>query len=422
MLYGLADCNNFFCSCERAFRPDLRKQPVVVLSNNDGCVVARSNESKALGLKMGDVFFQVKDLLERNNVAVFSSNYTLYGDMSRRVMSLLHKFAPRMEIYSIDEAFLDFSGFADHEKLLNYCRDMIQQVHRGTGIPISVGLAPTKTLAKIASKFAKKYPGYRGVCLIETEEQRISALKLFEVGDVWGIGRRYVRKLTELGVNTAWDLAQKPLSWIKRYFNVVGVRTWKELRGESCISGDEFAAKKTICTSRSFPDSGLNHLGDLEEAVANFAAACVRKLRAQHTACRALTLFAHTSQFRTDVPYDYIHTTVTLETASSNLGEIVNAAIEALRRHWKGEAYFYKRAGVIVWDICPENAIQLSLFDTVDRQKMATLQQTIDAVNLHNGDNTVRVAVQGYNKKWHLKTEYLSRQFTTNLRDVIVVH
>ncbi len=420
-LIGLADCNNFFCSCERVFRPDLRSRPVVVLSNNDGCVVARSNESKALGIKMGDVYYQVRDVLEREGVAVFSSNYTLYGDMSRRVMSLLSKYAPRIDIYSIDEAFLDFTGMGTPEEILEYARRMARHVSQGTGIPISVGIAATKTLAKIASKFAKKYPAYQSVCMIDTDEKRLKALQLFDIADVWGVGRRYVKRLNAAGVNTAYDFTLKPSDWVMRNFTVVGLRTWKELRGESCISTEELPRKKSICTSRSFPDSGINRLGDLEEAVANFASQCARKLREQRTACQALTVFAYTSRFRPDLPQDYIYANCHLPTATACLTEIVGAAVEAIRRNWKSEAYRYKKAGVIAWNICRDDSIQLSLFDPRDREKMFNLQRAIDVVNLRNGHNAVRAAVQGYSKTWHLKTEHLSRQFTTNMGQIIEI-
>ena len=232
-LFGLVDCNNFYCSCERVFHPDLIGKPVVVLSNNDGCVIARSNEAKALGLKMGDPFYQVKDMLEKNNVAVFSSNYNLYGDMSKRVMSLLSRYTPKLTQYSIDEAFLDFSGM---DNLQEYGKEIVRRIVKGTGIPVSLGIAPTKTLAKMASKYAKKYKGYEGVCLIDTDEKREKALKLFEIGDVWGIGHRNTKKLEYYGIKSARDLTQKSASWVQKELSVTGLRTWKELQGESCIS------------------------------------------------------------------------------------------------------------------------------------------------------------------------------------------
>ena len=421
-LFGLADCNNFYCSCERLFHPDLMGKPVVVLSNNDGCVIARSEESKALGIQMGDVFYQVKDKLEQNDVAVFSSNYNLYGDMSRRVMSLLSRYSPKVDVYSIDEAFLDLTGMGTSDALTPYCKQMVRHIGKGTGIPISLGVAPTKTLAKMASKFAKKYKGYEGVCLIDTDEKREKALKLFEVGDVWSIGHRSVEKLHYYGVHTAWDLTQKSESWVRRELTITGVRTWKELRGESCISIEELPHKKSICTSRSFAEQGLNRLADVEEAIANFAAQCSRKLREQHTVCSSLTIFAHTSRFREDLPQSYIYQTVQLPVPSNDHQELVAMAVKMLRAYWKEEdRYFYKKVGVIVWGISRDNAIQTRLFDTVDREKQAALAKAIDAINRKNGHNKIRIAVQGDEKGWQLKREYISKQYTTNLDDVIVL-
>ena len=398
-LFGLVDCNNFYCSCERVFHPDLIGKPVVVLSNNDGCVIARSNEAKALGLKMGDPFYQVKDMLEKNNVAVFSSNYNLYGDMSKRVMSLLSRYTPKLTQYSIDEAFLDFSGM---DNLQEYGKEIVRRIVKGTGIPVSLGIAPTKTLAKMASKYAKKYKGYEGVCLIDTDEKREKALKLFEIGDVWGIGHRNTKKLEYYGIKSARDLTQKSASWVQKELSVTGLRTWKELQGESCISIEELPHKKSICTSRSFPGVGLDKLQDLEEAVANFAASCSRKLRDDHIACRNMT--------------------VIFPVATNNHQELVAYAVQALRRYWKGDGkYYYKKAGVIVWDICRDNEVQGNLFDEVDREKQQKLMAAIDEINKKNGHDTIRISSQGYSKTWHLKSEYISHQYTTNLDDVIVL-
>lgn len=419
-LFGLADCNNFYCSCERVFHPDLRNKPVVVLSNNDGCVIARSEESKALGIKMGDVFYQVKDMLDKNNVAVFSSNYNLYGDMSRRVMSLLSTYTPQLDIYSIDEAFLDLSGMGDSEQLNIYCKKMVRDITKGTGIPISLGIAPTKTLAKMASKFAKKHKGYEGVCMIDSEEKREKALRLFPVEDVWGIGHRHAKKLAYHSINTAWDLTQRSESWIRKELTVTGVRTWKELRGESCVSIEELPHKKSICTSRSFSGIGLNKLEDVEEAIANFAATCSRKLRQDHIVCGAMTVFAHTSRFCTNAPQNYIYSNIHLAVPTNDMQEIVATAVKTLREAWREGGYHYKKAGVIVWNTCEDNAIQGNLFDNVDREKQAALAKAIDEINRKNGHNTIRMAVQGYSKNWHLKNEYLSKQYTTNLKDIIV--
>ncbi len=423
-MIALVDCNNFFVSCERVFRPDLRNTPCVVLSNNDGCVIARSNEAKMLGIKMGTPFYQVKKLIEDNGVAVFSSNYVLYGDMSRRVMSILSGYTPKLDIYSIDEAFMDFTGMGDSEELLAYSHNMVKFITKGTGIPISLGIAKTKTLAKMASKFAKKYKGYHSVCIIDTDEKRIKALKLFDIADVWGIGRRISARLKSIGVETAWDFVQKSEAWVRSELTVTGVRTWKELRGENCISLDELPNKKSICTSRSFSDGGIDNLAILEEAVANFASQCSRKLKEDRSVCGAMTVFAYTSRFRDDLPSDYIHENIYFQVPTNDLMELVSAAVSVLRRSWKGESgnYFYKKAGVIVWDTCSDSAVQGNLFDTVDRNKRASLARAIEDINRRNGFNTVRVAVQGYDMKWKLKNEYISKRFTTNIDEIIQIH
>lgn len=419
-MFGLADCNNFYCSCERVFHPDLRNKPVVVLSNNDGCIIARSEESKALGIRMGDVFYQVKEVLEKNNVAVFSSNYNLYGDMSRRVMSLLSTYTPKLDIYSIDEAFLDLTGMGDSNTLGSYCRKMVKDITKGTGIPISLGIAPTKTLAKMGSKFAKKFKGYDGVCIIDTDEKRDKALKLFPIEDVWGIGHRHTKKLAYHGIHTAWDLTQRSENWIRKELNITGVRTWKELRGENCVSIEELPHKKSICTSRSFSGVGLNKMADVEEAVANFAASCSRKLRESHIVCGAITVFAHTSRFRMDVPQNCIYRNVHMTIPTNDMQELVATAVKALREEWKEGAYNYKKAGVIAWNTCEDRAIQGNLFDEVNRDRQAALAKAIDEINRKNGHNTIRMAVQGYSKNWHLKNEYISKQYTTNIKDIII--
>lgn len=423
-MIALVDCNNFFVSCERVFRPDLRNTPCVVLSNNDGCVIARSNEAKALGIKMGAPFYQVRQLLEDNGVAVFSSNYVLYGDMSRRIMTLLSACTPKLDIYSIDEAFMDMSGMGNPEELSVYAHDIVKYITRGTGIPISLGIAPTRTLAKMASKFAKKYKGYHSVCMIDTDEKREKALKLFDIADVWGIGRRIARRLKSIGVETAWDFVQKSEAWVRRELTVTGVRTWKELRGESCICIEDLPNKKSICTSRSFPDEGISDLGLMEEAVANFASQCSRKLKEDGTVCGAMSVFAYTSRFRDDLPSDYMQFNVYFPVPTNDMMELVPTAVKVLRENWKtdGRCYYYKKAGVVVWNTCSDNAVQGDLFDVVDREKRASLAKAIDEINRKNGFNTVRLAVQGYDMKWGLKREHVSKRFTTNINDIIEVH
>ncbi len=420
-VFGLADCNNFFVSCERVFRPDLRGRPVVVLSNNDGCVIARSNESKAIGIDMGAPFFKVRDLIARHGVEIFSSNYALYGDMSRRVMSLLAGFTPHLDIYSVDEAVLDLTGMGDADALRALGRDIVRTVGRGIGIPLSLGVAGTKTLAKMASKYAKHYPGYGGVCLIDTDEKREKALKAFAVGDVWGIGRRMRQRLEYNGVRTAWDFVCRSEGWVRREFSVVGVRTWRELQGESCITLDELPYKKSICVSRSFPGRGLSELPQLEEAVAYFATECARKLRGQGTCCGQLTVYAYTSRFRTDVPGDIIQQQVRMLVPTQDTAEIVHAALTGLRRHFHDAGYEYKKAGVIVWDLLPADAVQMNLFDRTDRGKQRSLLKAVDKINGKNGRNTVKVAALGTGREFLAGRKYASPRYTTCLDEVPVL-
>lgn len=420
-MIGLVDCNNFFASCERVFRPDLRNKPVVVLSNNDGCVIARSNEAKALGIKMGTPMFRLKDFALRNDVAVFSSNYSLYADMSRRVMTLLADATPGITQYSIDECFIDLRGIGSTGESLNdFAHRIVRTITKGTGIPVTMGIADTKTLAKVASKFGKKYKGYDGVCIIDTDEKRQKALQLLDIADVWGVGRRTVDMLRTNGINTAWDLTQRSNAWVRRVLSVTGERTWRELRGESCIDIDELPQKRSICTSRSFPDQGIDDLMELAKAVANFAASCVRKLQEQHSCCQSVTTFAYTSRFRADLPSHAINHTVNLSVATYDLREIVAAAVTILRSQFRKGCH-YKKAGVILWNISDSRAIQTDLFDTVDRTKQWQLADAIDTINKKNGRNAVRVAVQGNVRDWKLKSEYLTKCYTTNLDDIINV-
>ena len=423
-MFALVDCNNFYCSCERVFNPALRDKPVVVLSNNDGCIIARSNETKALGIKMGEPFFKIRQTLEEQKVAVFSSNYALYGDMSHRVMSLLSEFTPDITIYSIDEAFLQLP-IAEHDPTFSieeYGKKIVRTVTKGTGIPVTIGIAPTKTLAKIASHFGKQYAGYKNVCLIDTEEKRAKALQLTPIHKVWGIGRRLSPQLAYYGIRTAWDLTQKSEQWVRRNFSVTLARTWKELQGDSCIDIEELPHSKSICTSRSFPEKGISELPLLEEAVANFAASCSRKLKQQRTACYGTTIFAYTSRFPTSGHPYQLSQTCSFSVATSDRQEIVSRAVEVLRQHWPDDITpFIKKAGVIVWGIIPDTAIQAQLFDPIDRGKQMALSKAIEEINRKNGHNMVRIAVQGYDKRWHLKCERISKRYTTDIDDIIEI-
>lgn len=419
-MYSLVDCNNFFASCERVFQPNLRNVPIVVLSNNDGCVVARSNEAKALGIPMGEPVFKLTRLIEQHGIAVFSSNYSLYGDMSHRVMSILSQFVEDMEIYSIDEAFLSLKGFENYN-LEEYGRNIVRTVTKGTGIPVSMGIAPTKTLAKVASKFAKKYKGYNGVCIIDTEEKRIKALKQFEIGDVWGIGRRYQKKLEYHSIRTAFDFTQKSESWVRNMMTVVGVRTWKELRGISAIDLEKVAPdKQTICTSRSFGEM-IGDFDTLMESVANFTASCARKLRTQRSCAGMLQVFIYTNRFREDLPQYYNSQIINSPTATNDVTELIHYARLALKNIYK-EGYHYKKAGVIVMDIVPRNGVQQNLFDERDRMKHEQVLEVLDRVHKKYGTRVLKVAAQGTGKKWALKSEYLSKQYTTNPDDFIEIY
>ena len=448
-MIGLADCNNFYCSCERVFRPDLIGKPVVVLSNNDGCVIARSEEAKALGYKMGDPFYQVKEKLEAEGVAIFSSNYTLYGSLSNRVMSMLSHYSPHIDQYSIDESFFDVDQsmaerffqdnlkendtFLNNESLLHqYGARISADVLRAVGIPISIGIAETKTLAKIGSKFAKKYKGYQGCCLIDTDERRHKALSLFPIKDVWGIGRQISRKLDYMGIRTAAQFADKKESWVRSHFNIITVRTWKELNGESCISIEELPQKKSICTSRSFAGEGISDKDVVEEAVANFAVRCAEKLRHQGSVCQGITVFAWTSRFNENVPEYTIHDSLTLPIATNAQEEIVGATLSILRAKYPklmadsrpdrpDMSFHFKKAGVILWQISPDHPRQQDLFDPIDRSKQKKLMEAIDAINRKNGYGTIRQAIQGTDCRFDLKREYMSKQFTTNIHDILKV-
>ncbi|MEL5896292.1 Y-family DNA polymerase [Bacteroides sp. GD17] len=414
-MFGLLDCNNFYASCERVFNPSLNGKPVVILSNNDGCVIARSNEAKALGIKMGVPVFQIKDEIIKYGIAVFSSNYTLYGDMSARVMAILTSLAPEIEIYSIDEAFINLDGVPN---LQDIGTDIVNKVYKGTGIPVSLGIAPTKTLAKMANKFAKKYPAYNRVCIIDTDEKREKALRLFDIGDVWGIGRRQAVKLEKQGIKTAFDFTELPGSWVRKNLTVVGERTWKELRGISCIDMETAPpAKKQICTSRSFGRM-VEDMETMSEAIATYASTCARKLRQQKSYALSLMVFIHTNNFREDLPQYWKNTVIQLPVPTSDTLEIVHYALEGLKNIFIQE-YQYKKAGVIITEI--GTSAQLGLFDTVNREKREKLMQAIDKVN-SKYQHLIKLAVQGSGRDWKLKQEQLSKRYTTDIDEIITVN
>lgn len=430
-MFCVVDCDNCFVSCERVFQPELLGKPVVVLSNNDGCVVARSNEAKALGIKMGVPIYQIKDLCQRHNVQIRSSNYILYADMSNRVMSILRdEVGPgKMEQYSIDEAFLTLDVQFDYKA---WGEALVKKIGQWTGMPVSIGIAPTRTLAKAATWFAKKWKGYNKVCLIATDEQREKALKALPVDEVWGIGWRGQDKCEYYGIKTAWDFTSKSEAWIRKLFTITGVRTWHELRGQSCLTTVLTGDKQTICTSRSF--EGMEHeAGRLEMFISNYAAHCAQKLRAQKSVCSMVTVFIQTNHFREDLPQRDSGLTVTLPTPASSTPEVVNAALRAFHACFR-EGYQYKRAGVIVSGITKQTPIQLNLFDELtpeQHRKLNKLSEVMDTINRRMGNDTMILGVQQFPKDQKtgetlnfrnlIKHEHRSKCYTTDIDELIEV-
>ena len=398
-MWGLVDCDNFFCSCERVFRPELNRRPVVVLSNNDGCVVALSREVKKMGIKLGLPYFQMLEQYPNSGITAFSSNYKLYGDMSARVMATIREEVPRLYQYSIDEGFIDLHGLP-HNDLKSFGEKLSKKVLKWTGIPVTIGIAPTKTLAKVAARFGKNYAAYNKCCLIGDEEQRIKALQLFKVEDVWGIGRRIAKKLNYAGVKTAFDFTQKPRDWVKNRFHVPGERTWLELRGHDVIPMDEMdtKTKQSIVTSRSFPDM-ITDIGILREHYANYAARCAMKLRRQQTVCSMVTVFLQSNFFRDDLPQYSNSASFIFTTPTSSATEIVRAALSTLERIFLPEIP-YKRGGVMVSEITSGKAIQPDLFEFDDglSRKYRTISEAIDEINARLGADTVILASQQYSK------------------------
>ena len=415
-------------SCERVFRPDLNGKPVVVLSNNDGCVVARSNEAKKLGIKAGTPYFQLKDLFPGQEIAVFSSNYELYLDMTDRVMSLVRKEVPEFYRYSIDEGFCDLSGM-EHFDLKAWGEQLHKTIKHNTGMPVSIGIGPTKTLAKMASHYAKHYPGYKHCCVIDTDEKRIKALKLYPIDEVWGIGRQYTKRLQAVGVKTAYDFASLTRSWVRLTFNVVVERTWRELNGDDCVPMEDMSKKKSICTSRSFPGM-VADFDTLRTSISNFAAHCAEKLRKQQSAAALVSVFIDTNHFREDLPQYWNWAQESLLTPTSSTQDIVQCALRCTQRIFR-QGYQYKRAGVIVAGICPETAIQTNFidYDSEKYEKKKRLDEAIDRINRQNGSETVVLGSQQYTIKDgkkitagtfrdSIKHDFRSPSYTTKWSDI----
>ena len=418
-MFALIDCNNFYASCERVFQPKLKNKPIVVLSNNDGCVIARSNEAKKLGIPMGAVAFEYKRIFEQNNINVFSSNYALYGDMSNRVMTLLRDFSPDIEIYSIDEAFLKFDGFEKWFDFNTYGNQIRYKVTKGTGIPISVGIAPTKALSKVANKIAKKFPERtQNVYVIDTEDKRIKALKWLPIGDVWGIGSQHAKRLKKINVNTAYDFTQLTEDWVKTNMSIVGLRLYKELKGIPCLELEDVQPKKNIATTRSF-DKTYEDKAYIQERVSTFAVTCAEKLRKQNSNCNALMVFIHTNGFRKDLPQYGRNVVVKLPYPTNSSIDIAKYASIGLDKIYK-KGYQYKKAGVIVMDITPEESKQINLFEN-SNEKHQPLMSIMDKINKSIGTTKVKLASQDIGRTWKMKQEKLSPRFTTRIAEIIKI-
>lgn len=417
-MFSLVDCNDFYASCERIFRPELKGCPIVVLSNNDGCVISRSGEAKALGVPMAAPAYQFEQLYQEKGITVFSSNYALYGDMSNRVMSTLAEFTPDMEIYSIDEAFLKLEGFGRYD-LTEYGRMMHHRVRKCTRIPISVGIAPTKSLAKLANRIAKKYPEHtRNAYVIDSEEKRIKALQWAQIGDVWGIGRQHAARLKALKVHNAYQFTQLPDEWVQGKMGIVGLRLKHDLQGAPTLDFEDIKPKKNIATTRSF-EGMVKDLDYLRERVATFAFACAEKLRAQNSNCSLVTVFLNTNRFRNDLPHYNPCRTLATNFATSSAMEVNKFAQLALKMMYK-PGYSYKKAGVIVSGITAGDAMQLNMFYGEDPRHM-DLMKVIDRLNRKMGNTKVLLAGQDPGRKSKMKQERLSPCYTTRWEDLATV-
>ena len=418
-MYSLVDCNNFYCSCERVFQPQLEGRPVITLSNNDGCCIARSEEAKELGIDMGTPFFMIEKQVEKHKIAVFSSNYTLYGDMSDRVMKTLAGFVPNMEIYSIDEAFLNMHDLV-HADLLKMGVDIRRTIAKNLGIPVTVGIAPTKVLAKMANRYAKKKHRDTGVFWAANDDLVNEMLHFTDVSDVWGIGHQYALLLRRNGFKTAFDITKIPEEWMRRNMSVVGLRLLNELKGIPCIKWEfEQKPKKNICTSRSFGKL-LTDKNIIREALCNYAATVARKLRDQNSCAGSLQVFIQTNLHKSEHE-QYMHTiTVKMQTPSNLTTEIIKYACKGLDIIFKPN-YKYMKCGVIAMELVPENQIQTSLFDQADKTRDKKVAQAMDNINKTMGRDVVRLAAQGFERSYRAKAEHLSRRYTTNMNQLLKV-
>ena len=416
-MIALADCNNFYASCERVFNPTLKNKPVVVLSNNDGCIIARSNESKQLGIKMGEPVFKAREIIDKHNVNVFSTNFALYGDMSKRVMTLLASLSPEIEIYSIDEAFMNLAGIKKCFEIGLHMRDTVK---KHTGIPISIGIASTKTLAKVANHCAKRFTK-KGVYVLKRKDHISEILKSMPVSKLWGVGSRYSRMLRSYGVDNAHEFVSLDEKWVLEKMTVMGLRIQRELKGESCISMDiNPSPKKNICTSRSF-GTKVRDFQSLKESISSHAARCAEKLRSEKGCARYVSVVIKTNPF-SDSDYYCGYKSSSFDVPTNDTLDIINAAENILRSIYK-KGLEYKKSGVIVGDIIPQNQVQLNLFDMDEKRiKRKKLDSTVDIINQAMGRSTIHIGSQGIAKNWQLKREKLSPCYTTKWDDLLTIN
>jgi DNA polymerase V len=417
-MFALVDCNNFYASCERVFNPNLRDKPIAILSNNDGCVISRSDEAKAIGLPMGAPAFKYDDFFKANNIQVFSSNYPLYGDMSSRVMSILKQFTPDVEIYSIDEAFLELKGF-DNYGFQSYGNQIKKRILKWTGIPTCVGIAPTKALSKVANKIARKFSNEtKGVYVIDSEENRIKALKWIQLKDVWGIGRSLQKRLSVKNCKTAYDFVQLPDEWIRKNFSITEWKLKKDLEGIPTLKLDELKTKRAIATTRSF-EYTFSDLENIKERVSTFATSCAEKLRKQKSSCHMVIVMLSSDRHKKDLEQHRASTQVRFPYPTDSTLTISNAAVNAVASIFK-KGIKYKRAGVIVTGLVPTDNYQLHLFEH-ENPKHKPLMNAIDTLNTKYGDYKLKLGNQDLERTWKMRQERLSPRRTTNINEILKV-
>ena len=417
-MFALVDCNNFYASCERVFQPQLNNKPIAVLSNNDGCVISRSDEAKALGLPMGAPAFKYEAFFKQHNISVFSSNYSLYGDMSERVMTILNQFTPDVEVYSIDEAFLQFKGFENYN-LNDYGLQMRQRILKWTGIPTCVGIAPTKALSKVANKIARKFPKQtNGVYVIDSEEKRIKALKWLKVEDVWGIGYGLQKRLKAKNCKTAYDFIQLSDDWIRNNFSITEWKLKKDLEGIPTLELDYKEPKRSIATTRSF-EYTYSDLENIKERISTFATSCAEKLRKQGSSCHVIIVLLSSDRHKKDLPQHKTSRTISLPYATDSSLIISDCAVKAVASIFK-EGIKYKRAGVIVTRLVPTDNHQLNLFQH-ENPKHKPLMQRIDAINHKYEAAKIKLGNQDLKRTWKMRQERLSLKYTTNINEILTV-